>query len=201
MKEPDTDQEDMFQANDARKRSATLWWRMWSIFETRFRYVFPVSVAIIFLSLLLSWFHWRHPWVLVSLQYLPMLAGGFQILAGVFLNKRSADHLRALIKQEEEKPTRYLREVSQTRFAIDLLKQLRGYDPVAFPGPNGWAVFIDSIAPGFKTQLNSQASKTPTIKQLSQADVALALLSASTNTLFGTLLVILGTLISIRAAL
>lgn len=130
-------------------------------------------------------------------QHLFFFVGAVQILLGVYLSTREAKFLTDLIVQEGERPTKFVREVDLTRALLGLSKRLQmpGTHP-ASTTPNLQVQLAAAIAHYTKKELK-QRSPMPSRLQLTQADIARGLLTASSFTVCGTLLVIAGMLIQI----
>ncbi|WP_238532718.1 hypothetical protein [Xanthomonas phaseoli] len=132
--------------------------------------------------------------LIVASQYLFLLTGALQILAAVYLSNKQAAHLRGIREQEKQKPTEFVRSVQLTRAKIDLL------DQVWRDSPSDISLLAANIANARKKYLALEAQQSSPGSRylvLTQADLARSLLTASSNTACGTLLVVAGTLISI----
>ncbi|WP_235801468.1 hypothetical protein [Xanthomonas citri] len=132
--------------------------------------------------------------LLIAAQYLFLLAGAVQILAAVYLSSNQAGHLRGLIDQEKERPTEFVRAVHLTRAKIDLLDQMWRENPsdIGCLGSN-----IANAQKKYSDLESQQSSPDEEYLVLTQADIANALLTASSNTACGTLLVVVGTLVQL----
>ncbi|APP73973.1 hypothetical protein BJD12_00390 [Xanthomonas vesicatoria ATCC 35937] len=130
--------------------------------------------------------------LLIAAQYLFLLAGAVQILAAVYLSSNQAGHLRGLIDQEKERPTEFVRAVQLTRAKIDLLDQIWRENP---PDIGRLGSNIANAQKKYSDLESQQSSPDEEYLVLTQADIANALLTASSNTACGTLLVVVGTLV------
>lgn len=135
------------------------------------------------------------PFWISFFQYLFIIIGALQILAGVYLSGPSAAFLRDLIEQEKTRPTKFVREVELTRAQIDLLVRLKDVEVNPVSGAPDWPKALNAIILEYETIEEQQSSVGLTYKRLSQADIAQALLTASANTLCGTVLIVLGTIV------
>lgn len=132
------------------------------------------------------------PVLLSAAQYVFLLTGAAQILAAVYLSSNQAGHLRSLIKQEEQKPTEFVRSVQLTRAKIDILAQLRRSEVLNI---NELPANIAIAEEKYSALEDEQSSPDGEYLVLTQANLAKALLTASSNTACGTLLVVVGTLV------
>ncbi|WP_340648699.1 hypothetical protein [Pseudoxanthomonas winnipegensis] len=130
--------------------------------------------------------------LLIAAQYLFLLAGAVQILAAVYLSSNQAGHLRGLIDQEKGRPIEFVRAVQLTRAKIDLLDQIWHENP---PDIGRLGSNIAKAQKKYSDLESQQSSPDGEYLVLTQADIANALLTASSNTACGTLLVVVGTLV------
>ncbi|MGE8259371.1 MAG: hypothetical protein ACN6RJ_08105 [Stenotrophomonas sp.] len=123
-----------------------------------------------------------------------ILGGAIQIALGVRLGRKRRRFLEKIVNDEALQPTIYVREVMQTRAIIELLNRLKSIDPAI--GAHLWQQEIDNIIAGYAKKEARQSSKVKKRYVLSQKRLALGLLSASYNTFWGTLMVIVGTIMA-----